>query len=983
MAKTHVTRTIRLFVLTLLASGAAVLGLATAASAAPVVTTTIPVGSYPREGAVTPDGSTLYVSNSDSPSNSVSVINTATNTVTATITGFNKPWGIAISPDGSRAYVTNSGGNTVSVVNTATNTVTSSITVGSAPVGIAITPDGSHAYVSNNDSSTVSVINLATSAVTSISGFNIPGGVAMTADGARVYVTNRFGNTVSVVSTSSNTIVATVPVQSVPADVALSPNGKAYVTNNASASVSVVDTATNVVVATLPGFDGAYGIAASPDGKHVYVAGTAGLSVIDTATNNATVVSGLPQVWSFALQPDGSRAYTMNVLANTVSVVALQPSPPTGVSATPGVNKLNVSWTAPSYTGGQPISSYTATAQPGGKTCTTNGATTCEIADLTAGTPYTVTVTATNSIGTSMASVGSDEATPIAPSHIILKKETNPATDTTTEFTFDPSWSSDDITLKNKGIKDTVLDPGTYSVVEKPLTGWDLTSATCDDGSPVSAIDLAAGETVTCTFTNTQRGTITIRKRTDPVNSPVSFTMTPTGWNDDKTFDLKGGDSFSQSVPAGSGYSVYETMPDGWRYAGMSCGFTGGSSAQFDGNPTRPGLKQINLAPNGKVDCTIDNRQMATITVEKVTNPSGAETEFTFTPVNWNKNTPFQLQDGGSFTSEYLDAGYFYKVSEAAADGWVQTSRSCPEVIQPKPGEHITCTFTNTRQTAQLRLKKSVDGGSAQPADWSLSATAGAPFGGKNVEDVPGDNDDYATVYAGVDYDLTESAGPDNYTFSGWNCVTDSKEVGGTFVREGDTVTLEPGEVDGADPVKSGTVKLGNGQSETISGLPTGTTCTVTEPTLPAAPTGWTFNAPTFTPANGQVTVTAKDQTVSVLVVNSISAVSPVVVKKVCPIEPVMVKKVKKNGNRILVKKIKTDANCVLLKPVVLCKPVAVSAAGETAFCDTKVTKKGRVQVNTRGYDKVRVTVVVRTKPKPGNEDKWKPNTWRKSWILR
>ncbi|MEI2643980.1 MAG: DUF5979 domain-containing protein [Candidatus Nanopelagicales bacterium] len=189
--------------------------------------------------------------------------------------------------------------------------------------------------------------------------------------------------------------------------------------------------------------------------------------------------------------------------------------------------------------------------------------------------------------------------------------------------------------------------------------------------------------------------------------------------------------------------------------------------------------------------------------------------------------------------------------------------------------------------------------------------------------------------------------------------------------------------VDGADPVKSGTVKLGNGQSETISGLPTGTTCTVTEPTLPAAPTGWTFNAPTFTPANGQVTVTAKDQTVSVLVVNSISAVSPVVVKKVCPIEPVMVKKVKKNGNRILVKKIKTDANCVLLKPVVLCKPVAASAAGETAFCDTKVTKKGRVQVNTRGYDKVRVTVVVRTKPKPGNEDKWKPNTWRKSWILR
>jgi len=25
----------------------------------------------------------------------------------------------------------------------------------------------------------------------------------------------------------------------------------------------------------------------------------------------------------------------------------------------------------------------------------------------------------------------------------------------------------------------------------------------------------------------------------------------------------------------------------------------------------------------------------------------------------------------------------------------------------------------------------------------------------------------------------------------------------------------------------------------------------------------------------------------------------------------------------------------------------------------------------------------VRAKPKPGFEDRWKPNTWRKSWILK
>ena len=191
--------------------------------------------------------------------------------------------------------------------------------------------------------------------------------------------------------------------------------------------------------------------------------------------------------------------------------------------------------------------------------------------------------------------------------------------------------------------------------------------------------------------------------------------------------------------------------------------------------------------------------------------------------------------------------------------------------------------------------------------------------------------------------------------------------------------------MDGADKVKEGTVSLAAGASETITGLPTGTTCTVTEPNLPANPTGWTFNPPTFSPANGQATVTTKDQTVSVTVVNSVAQVSPVVVKKICPIDVTLNKPVpKKVGNKILTKKIKTNkSSCVLLKPVVLCRPLASSAAGETAFCDTKVTKKGRITVKTKGYEAVRVSVIVRTKPKPGFSDRWKPDTWRKSWKLK
>jgi YVTN family beta-propeller protein len=43
-----------------------------------------------------------------------------------------------ITPDGTQAYVTNAGTNTVSVINTSTNTVTTTVPVGANPVSAAI-----------------------------------------------------------------------------------------------------------------------------------------------------------------------------------------------------------------------------------------------------------------------------------------------------------------------------------------------------------------------------------------------------------------------------------------------------------------------------------------------------------------------------------------------------------------------------------------------------------------------------------------------------------------------------------------------------------------------------------------------------------------------------------------------------------------------------------------------------------------------------
>uniref|UniRef100_UPI0037C65456 YncE family protein n=1 Tax=Lysinibacillus sp. D4A3_S15 TaxID=2941227 RepID=UPI0037C65456 len=89
----------------------------------------IPLGTAPLEVAITPNGAFGYV-----PalfSDNVTVFDTARNMVVTTIPVGSDPLGVAISPNGARAYVSNHGlgANSVSVIDTATNTVTATIII--------------------------------------------------------------------------------------------------------------------------------------------------------------------------------------------------------------------------------------------------------------------------------------------------------------------------------------------------------------------------------------------------------------------------------------------------------------------------------------------------------------------------------------------------------------------------------------------------------------------------------------------------------------------------------------------------------------------------------------------------------------------------------------------------------------------------------------------------------------------------------------
>jgi hypothetical protein len=100
-----------------------------------------------------------------------------------------------------------------------------------------------------------------------------------------------------------------------------------------------------------------------------------------------------------------------------LSQAATAPTAPTGVSATAGDRFATVSWTAPPNSG-SPVTGYTVTPYLGGTaqtavTVTGNpAATSATVPNLTNGSAYTFTVTATNAIGTSPASTPSNVVTP-------------------------------------------------------------------------------------------------------------------------------------------------------------------------------------------------------------------------------------------------------------------------------------------------------------------------------------------------------------------------------------------------------------------------------------------------------------------------------------------------------------------------------------------------------------------------------------------
>lgn len=116
-------------------------------------------------------------------------------------------------------------------------------------------------------------------------------------------------------------------------------------------------------------------------------------------------------------------------LVRVLGELMIVPAAPAAPTLAAADGALTVTWTAPIDDGAPRPTGYLVTLSPGGATCSTTGAVTCEITGLTNGTAYTAVVRAANRIGPGPDSPASAAATPTAPT-TTLPATTVPTTTT-------------------------------------------------------------------------------------------------------------------------------------------------------------------------------------------------------------------------------------------------------------------------------------------------------------------------------------------------------------------------------------------------------------------------------------------------------------------------------------------------------------------------------------------------------------------------
>lgn len=332
----------------------------------------------------------------------------------------------------------------------------------------------------------------------------------------------------------------------------------------------------------------------------------------------------------------------------------------------------------------------------------------------------------------------SETITFVPPGNVTIVKNTTGGDAT---FTFSSFTSALAISLTTSGGTASSgaipLPPGSHSITEDEVAGFNLTELVCsdpDNGTSVSlssrraVIDVDSGENITCTFTNQGTGTVTIIKTTGGADGTFTFASATAALAVSLT--TSGGTASAGPIKLTPGsYSVSENVTAGFTLTGLACSDPDGGSSTDLASRTA----NIDLDAGENIVCTFTNGSSGTVTLIKTA--VGGDGTFSFSGSDPALSTTLQTVGGSASSGAIALPPGSYTVTEAAAAGFSLTNLTCTDpdggtttnlatrtaAIDLDPGENVTCMFTNTGLGSNVVLGLRVVGG-----EGSLSFTSTA-----------------------------------------------------------------------------------------------------------------------------------------------------------------------------------------------------------------------------------------------------------------
>ncbi len=326
---------------------------------------------------------------------------------------------------------------------------------------------------------------------------------------------------------------------------------------------------------------------------------------------------------------------------------------------------------------------------------------------------------------------------------------------------------------------DTDLQLGAYTITETGMAGWDgVSSGQCSFN--VTLLDLIFGKTFTCTWTNTQRGSVIIDKDTLPTPYDMDFAFSEdiseggvgfslnTSGTDTKTFNnvLPGSYGVTETDPSPACTLNDNPCSEAWDLVSLNCDDDYDSNG-YDVVPSSPlsdavdHSASIGLDPGETVYCLFTNQLRGQVEVTKTEGgvPAGGY-QFDIREGSTVIATDTSELDGTvDFGGEYFLPGNYALCEQEVDAGWLSSLESDPSVFYPLPGDnsYVCVPFTLVAgETEQFQVENTPPpGGNARTIgywrNWSGDCSNG------NQEDKLGD-----ALALGVT--LGEMVWPDDYT---------------------------------------------------------------------------------------------------------------------------------------------------------------------------------------------------------------------------